>query len=63
MNIGSASASKQADVQVQATITATYGETPAHIEDVEVTVTGPGIEVDFGYVDPYEDEDPTFEKY
>lgn len=63
VNIGSASASKQADVQVQATITATYGETPAHIEDVEVTVTGPGIEVDFGYVDPYEDEDPTFEKY
>lgn len=33
------------------------------IDVIDVTVTFPKLQVDFGYVDPFPDEDPKFEKY
>ncbi|WP_374630965.1 PIN domain-containing protein [Pannonibacter indicus] len=61
--IGSSSTSKESQVQIEATITAEYEDGVDDLENIKVVVGSKRFDVDFGYVDPFTDEDSMFEKY
>ena len=63
VNIGNLTADKVVDVPIEATITATYEDDYRDLYVVEVAIGSRNLEIDFGYVDPFAGEDPTFEKY
>lgn len=63
VTIGSATADKMVDVPIEATITASYEDDYKELDVIEVAIGSRNLEIDFGYVDPFAGEDPTFEKY
>lgn len=61
--IGSQSADRTERVTVEVTVSAQYEDGPQDVTNVEFTITGKPVTAYFGYVDPFDGENPTHEKY